>query len=144
MTPSNRKARLREFVAAVWDNGDLSRVDEYVAPAYHIRHDPGDPWHGQVLDHAAFANRVAQSRAAFPDQKFTFEGLFEDGDTVVMTWTWLATQQGDVGPFRATGRPIAMSGATAYGFDAEDRLTGHWQIVDRLSVFQQLQGNAQG
>jgi len=34
-----------------------------------------------------------------------------------------------------------MSGATAYSFDAQDRLTGHWQIADRLGVFQQLQAN---
>ncbi len=34
---------------------------------------------------------------------------------------------------------IHMSGATVYGFDSEDCLTGHWQITDRLGVFQQLQ-----
>ena len=35
-----------------------------------------------------------------------------------------------------------MSGATAYGFDAEGRITGHWQITDRLGVYQQLLANA--
>jgi hypothetical protein len=30
-----------------------------------------------------------------------------------------------------------MSGATVYYFEGE-RLSGHWQIVDRLGVFQQL------
>ena len=36
---------------------------------------------------------------------------------------------------------IRMSGATAYLFDDADRLTGHWQICDRLGVYQQLQRN---
>ena len=26
-------------------------------------------------------------------------------------------------------------------FDNQDRLTGHWQITDRLGVYQQLQRN---
>jgi len=30
-----------------------------------------------------------------------------------------------------------MSGLTIYYFDG-DRISGHWQIVDRMSVYQQL------
>jgi hypothetical protein len=37
-----------------------------------------------------------------------------------------------------------MSGATVYMFDADDRLTGHWQIADRLGAYQQLQRGRQG
>ncbi len=63
----------------------------------------------------------------------------------------LACQCGPVHPDRMTGehqastnegRTIRMSGATAYTFDDEDRITGHWQVTDRLGVFQQLQGAA--
>jgi hypothetical protein len=32
-----------------------------------------------------------------------------------------------------------MSGMTVYDFDTADRLSGHWQIADRLGVYQQLQ-----
>jgi predicted ester cyclase len=39
--------------------------------------------------------------------------------------------------FPATGRSIKMSGATVYYFEGE-RITGHWQITDRLGVYQQL------
>ena len=28
-----------------------------------------------------------------------------------------------------------MTGATVYGFDANEQLTGHWQIADRLGVY---------
>ena len=56
-----------------------------------------------------------------------------------MTWLWTGTHLGDLPGFPATGRTIHMSGATVYGFDSEDCLTGHWQITDRLGVFQQLQ-----
>ncbi len=31
-----------------------------------------------------------------------------------------------------------MSGATTYLFTAADRLSGHWQVTDRLGVWRQL------
>jgi predicted ester cyclase len=51
----------------------------------------------------------------------------------------LATHLGDYPGFPATGRRITMSGATVYFFGESDKLTGHWQITDRLGVYQQLQ-----
>ena len=44
----------------------------------------------------------------------------------------------DLAGFPATGSPVTMSGATVYYFDALNRICGHWQIVDRLGVYQQL------
>lgn len=143
MTPSpSRKTRLKHFIEQVWDRGDEEAVDLHVADAYVIRHDPGDPWDGQTLDRAGFKDRLRKSRAAFPDQTFDIQALFEDGDEVVMTWLWSATHTGDLPGFAATGATIQMSGATVYSFDAEARLTGHWQITDRLGVYQQLMAGA--
>ena len=141
---SSRKQRLVRFIQQVWDEGDADAADAYVADAYAIHHDPGDPWDGRVLDLAGFKDRALRSRAAFPDQRFDIQGLFSDGDSVVMTWLWSATHLGDLGGFPATGKTVQMSGATVYGFDGDERLTGHWQITDRLGVFQQLQQNLSG
>ena len=137
-----RKQRLVQFIRDVWDQGRTDRLGDYLAPTYTIHHDPGDPWDGQVLDHAGFIDRVTRSRAPFPDQCFAIQRLFADDDSVAMTWLWSATHQGEIAGFAATGLPIHMSGATVYHFDCDDRLTGHWQITDRLGVFQQLQRNA--
>lgn len=134
-----RKQRLAAFIRQVWDGGEADAADSYIAEKYTIRHDPGDPWEGRTLDRAGFKDRVRNSRAAFPDQRFDIQGLFADGDSVVMTWLWNGTHRGDLSGFPATGRAISMSGATVYTFDNEERLTGHWQITDRLGVFQQLQ-----
>ena len=137
-----RKQRLAQFVREVWDLGREDAVDAYLASSYRIHHDPGDPWDGQDLDREGFKARLRLSRAPFPDQRFDIQGLYADGDTVVMTWLWQATHLGDFPGFPATGRVIHMSGATAYLFDTDDRLTGHWQITDRLGVFRQLQANS--
>lgn len=133
-----RKRLLRDFIRRVWDEGDAGAAVDYLARNYHIHHDPGDPWEGQTLDLRGFQERLAVSRAAFPDQKFDIQGLFTSDDAVVMTWLWAGTHLGDIPGFPATGDPIRMSGATAYVFNADNRLCGHWQVTDRLSVVQQL------
>ncbi|MEO8927717.1 MAG: ester cyclase [Caulobacteraceae bacterium] len=136
-----RKERLAHFVHEVWDCGREEAVERYLASSYTLHHDPGDPWEGRVLDLDEYKTRLRVSRAPFPDQQFEIQRLCSDGDTVIMTWLWRATHLGDFPGFPATGEVIRMSGATAYLFDSADRLSGHWQITDRLGVFQQLQKN---
>lgn len=123
---------------AVWNQGDASAVAKYLAPSYTIRHDPGDPWDGQTLDLAGYIDRLNVSRAPFPDQRFDIQLALAGDEDVVITWLWQATHLGDLPGFPASGRTIRMSGATVYSFDSDDRITGHWQVTDRLAVYQQL------
>ena len=131
------KALLNRFLAEVWNAGNIEAAGRYVAPKYKIHHDPGDPWDKQELDLAQYIDRVKVSRAPFPDQCFTVQEIFADSRKVLITWLWAATHQGNIPGFPATGNPIRMSGATVYYFDA-GRITGHWQVTDRLGVFMQL------
>ncbi|QKG70281.1 ester cyclase [Erythrobacter mangrovi] len=142
MHDMSRKRRLADFIRLIWDQGDLEAADAFLSPAYTIHHDPGDPWDGRTLDLPAYKERVRISRSAFPDQMFDIQAMYADGDGVAMTWLWAATHLGDLPGYPATGKPVRMSGATVYGFDAADRITGHWQIADRLSIYQQLQVNS--
>lgn len=135
---SARQQFLADFFREVWNGGDVKACARYLAPAYTIHHDPGDPWAGQTLDVAGFQHRLEVSRAPFPDQTFEIRGLFEDADSIVVTWDWHATHLGDITGFPATGQRITMSGITEYRFTL-DRLSGHWQVVDRLGLYQQLQ-----
>jgi predicted ester cyclase len=143
MQSSAAKDLLTRFIQEVWNDGDASAADRYIAPLYTIHHDPGDPWDKKVLDLEGYKERVRLSRAPFPDQAFTIQGLFEDGDAVVMTWLWAATHLDDIPGFPATGRRLQMSGATVY-FLENGRFTGHWQITDRLGVYTQLRQAQQG
>jgi predicted ester cyclase len=63
--------------------------------------------------------------------------MVAEGDEVAIAWTWDATHQGDVPGFPATGKHLAMSGLTVYPVK-DGRITGHWQVADRLTVGQQL------
>lgn len=135
------KSLLEAFIGEVWGHGDVEAAERYLAARYTIHHDPGDPWDGRVLDLAGYQERVRLSRAPFPDQAFAIQRMCADGDAVAMTWLWSATHAGDLPGFPATGRTVRMSGATMYFFTPEGRLSGHWQITDRIGVLRQLQAN---
>lgn len=135
------KELLSRFIEEVWNAGNVEACDKYIAPRYTIHHDPGDPWDRQELDLAGFKERVRLSRAPFPDQCFNLQDVVAETNKVVITWLWNATHQGDIPGFPATGNPIRMSGATMYYFDA-GRLSGHWQVTDRLGVYMQLRSQA--
>lgn len=128
---------LSRALTDIWSNGDVEACDRYIAARYTIQHDPGDPWDKCELDLAGYKERVILSRAPFPDQVFTIQELIGEGQKVVVSWLWSATHKGDLPGFPATGRRISMSGITVYSFE-DGRLSGHWQVTDRLGVLMQL------
>jgi steroid delta-isomerase-like uncharacterized protein len=137
MNNFNKKRMLDNFIQEVWSDGNADAAENYIAESYTIHHDPGDPWHQRTLTRTEFKERVRSSRAPFPDQRFDLQQTFADGNAVVATWFWAGTHAKDFPGFPASGKRIRMSGATVYYF-ANDRIHGHWQITDRLGVFQQL------
>jgi steroid delta-isomerase-like uncharacterized protein len=130
-------ALLRRFMEQVWNTGNVARVDDFLAETYTIHSDPGDPWNGQTLNREAFKERLIVSRTPFPDLRFELGDAVSEGDRVAICWTMVGTQTGPMAGRPATGRPIRVQGMTVYFF-SQDRITGHRQVVDRLSVAQQL------
>lgn len=134
---SLNKEILQNFLNDIWSDGRVDAVDQYLANEYVIHNDPGDPWHGQTLSIEEFKNRLVQSRAMAPDQNFYPKRMIEEASSVAVAWDWSGTHLGDIPGFPATGKKITMSGLTIYDFIA-GRICGHWQVADRLSVFQQI------
>jgi steroid delta-isomerase-like uncharacterized protein len=128
---------LAEFMDTVWNRGDLEAVDRFVADQYTIHSDPGDPWDGATLSRAEFKERLITSRAPFPDLHFDLTDVVAENDCVAIAWSMRGTQTGAIGPLPATGRRIDVRGMTVYYF-RDGRITGHRQVVDRLSVARQL------
>jgi steroid delta-isomerase-like uncharacterized protein len=139
-TPKDVVTRL---LSDVWSHGDVSAVPDIIAERYTIFHDPGDPWDGQTLDRDGYVQRVLESRAPFPDQRFAICEMLAEGAKVAVTWTWSGTHRLPVAGMPATNRVIQMSGATIYSFEGAV-IAGHWQITDRLGVFRQLSERQSG
>jgi len=128
---------LRAFMDRVWTAGEVAAVDEYLAASYTIYSDPGDPWDGQTLDRDTFKQRLISSRGPFPDLRFDLEEFVEGENRVALGWTMRGTNTGSVGDRAPSGQPIVVHGLTIYYF-TNGRIIGHRQVVDRLSVVQQL------
>ena len=129
--------RLVQFMEEVWNTGDVAAVDRFLAEQYTIHSDPGDPWDGQTLSRDGFKNRLTTSRAPFPDLRFDLGDIVAEGDRVAVSWMMRGTQLGALGGRPPSGRPIEVRGMTIYYF-TEGRIAGHRQVVDRLTVAQQL------
>ena len=137
----DNKITLTNFIQDVWNNGELDKISIYLAPRYTIHHDPGDPWNQQVLDVDGFRERVRISRSTAPDQFFDIQTIVSDDNKVAVTWLWTGTHLGAIAEFEPTGKTLNMSGATTYFFEG-GKLSGHWQISDRLAIYQQLMENS--
>jgi steroid delta-isomerase-like uncharacterized protein len=137
MSIAANKQTVERILLEVWSRGDTTAAADLVADNYTIFHDPGDPWEGRTLDRDAYIERVMLSRAPFPDQSFSIHSMLAERHEVAVTWLWTGTHRGDIAGISATNRLIRMSGATVYSFDGA-HTTGHWQVSDRLTVFQQL------
>ena len=121
----------------VWNNGDFSQIETLVAAAYEIKHDPDDPWEGQVIGIDVFKERVLYSRNAFPDLRFDIQEMIAEDDKVVSSWIMSGTHLGDLPQLPATAKPFAISGMTIYYF-AAGKVCGHWQAYDRLGFLGQI------
>ncbi|MBX2867192.1 MAG: ester cyclase [Acidiferrobacterales bacterium] len=129
---------LQSFIEKIWNEGDVDAAGDFIADKYTVFHDPGDPWEGQELDLAGFKNRVTVSRASAPDQTFDIKEIYENENSVCLTWLWSGTHQGEIANFPPSGKTLHMSGSTVYYF-LNNKITGHWQVADRFSIYQQLQ-----
>jgi predicted ester cyclase len=140
----DRRALLIRFIDEVWNQGHVEAAGRYIAPLYTVQHDPGDPWDGRPLDLDIYKERVRLARASCPDQRFALLAVVADdaAGIVIATWRWVGTHTGTLAGFSPTGRLLRMTGATVYSFDSDDRITGHWQVIDRLGIFQQLRAAA--
>lgn len=71
----------------------------------------------------------------FPDVRFEVIQLVEEGETVVVRWTWTGTHTGLFRGYAPTGKKVSNDGVVIY--TARDgKLVSSWTLNDRLGVLQ--------
>jgi steroid delta-isomerase-like uncharacterized protein len=135
MTPDELKDLTRRFFAEVWNAGDESAIDRYIAADAA----GNDPTFGAGRE--MFRQQWRRWHAAFPDLHFAVEDVIADGDQVLARWTLTGTHTG--APFlgvEAQGTAISVGGMSldriadgmiAAGFDGWDEL-GLWRQLGKL------------
>ena len=133
MAIEENKALMRRFYEEI-SKGNLAVVDELIA-ADVVEHSPFVP--GQAPGRQGTLELFTTIHAAFPDLRITAEDMVAEGDKVVSRGTFSGTQKGEFMGIAPTGKQITI-GVIEIVRIAGGKMVEHWNVVDSLSMMQQL------
>ena len=134
MLIEENKAVVRRYAEQVWNAGDLTAVEEFIAPAY-IRHDPGLPMEVRGPDGVRAV--ISAYRTAFPDLHLILDDTLADGDKVVLRLTVRGTHQGDLMGIPPSGHAVAITAIEIFRLDG-GKIVEQWVAVDNLGLLRQI------
>ena len=120
----------------VWNQGNMSAVNELVSPSY-VNHD----WPpGTLGGRDGYKEVVKTFRDAFPDLVMTLDQTMAEGDRVAIRVTARGTHEGDFFGFPATNKEVSFGGMVFTRVENEMIAEG-WEITDQLALVQQIGGH---
>jgi steroid delta-isomerase-like uncharacterized protein len=134
MSTEQNKAMARRMIEEVINRGDMSQVDEYLAPDFVEREElpPGLPGGREGVKQL-----TAILHSAFPDFKATIDDLVAEGDKVVIRQTWRGTHKGEFMGIPPTAKSVSF-GVIDILRIAGGKVVEHWGLMDSTSLMQQL------
>jgi predicted ester cyclase len=130
---SDNKAVVKEFIDRLFTAGDLSVLDELVAPGY-VDHDPPFGATGTVEGWRAMA---AMIRDAFPDWHSDLHALYGQDDIVVERFTASGTHKGEIFGIHPSETVCALAGINVFRV-RDGKIVERWGRVDELGMLRQL------
>jgi steroid delta-isomerase-like uncharacterized protein len=127
------KALVRDFIDALFTNGDLAAVDRFLAPDF-VDHDPpfGGPGGREGIRAAG-----AQMRQGCPDWHSDLHSLVAEDDIVVERFTASGTHQGEMFGVAPSGEQLVLRGINIFRI-CDGKIVERWGRLDELGVLQQL------
>jgi predicted ester cyclase len=132
-TTEENKAQFRRAYEEVLNQGDVSVVDELIAPDF--------------LNHAAPSGRdrgpesmrwlATMLRTTFPDLHFTIGELVAEGDMVAGRLTMSGTHEGPLMVMPPTGRAVRQDHMHFVRY-RDGKAIEHWGVRDDLGMMQQM------
>jgi predicted ester cyclase len=107
MSLEENKNVVRRFITEILVKGDLSAIDQIIAPNYVNQFMPA----GGV---AGFKQFIGTSHTAIPDLKYTIENMVAEGDQVVVRFTMSGTYSGSIMGSKPTGKFFSVPGLVFY------------------------------
>ena len=134
MSAEQNKALARRLVEEVFNQGNMSVIDELLSPDF-VEHEqlPPEMPPGREATKLMFT----MLRSAFPDFKATIEHLIAEGDKAVLSMTWTGTQQGEFMGVPSTGKSMSIGVIDIFRL-AEGKFVEHWGQTDMMGMMQQL------
>jgi len=133
MSTEDSKALAQRWLEEVWNKGDLSLIDELIAPNY-ILHDPTRPG---LRGRAGIKESIAMFRTAFPDLHFTIEDQVAEREKIVTRYTVQGTHLGPLMGIPATGKQGIITGIDIYRI-TDGQIEEAWSNWDTLGLLQRM------
>jgi steroid delta-isomerase-like uncharacterized protein len=133
VSTEENKARSRRIIEEIWNQGDLTAVDELI-PADYVFHD----FLGQEIKGPENLKQyVTMVRTAYPDFHITIADEIAEGDKVAFRFTWRGTHKGEGASFPPTGKQVTVTGISI-GHFVGDKEVEVWESGDALGMLQQM------
>jgi steroid delta-isomerase-like uncharacterized protein len=132
-TVEKNKDTVTKFIDALFTEGDLGAVDEYLAEEF-VNHDP--PL-GVTADREGMRTAGALFRVAFPDWHSEMDIMVGEGDLVVEHFTASGTQQGELFGVPPSGRTASLPGINIWRV-RDGRIVERWGRLDELGLLRHL------
>ncbi len=132
-TINANRALVRCFIEDFWVGGDLSRVEEFLAPEY-AEH---NLLPGQALGLEGYRQRFMALRAAFPDVRITIDDLLAEADRVMARVSIEGTHLGTFLGQPPSGRVARMAAINVYRI-ADGKIVERWGVQDLYGLLRQI------
>ena len=129
----DEKATVKEFIDRLFTDGDVSVLEELVAPEY-VDHDPPFGATGTVEGWRAMATMI---RDAFPDWHSELHALYAEGDVVAERFTASGTHKGEIFGVPPSGTVCSLPGINVFRI-RDGKIVERWGRVDELGLLRQL------
>lgn len=133
MSLEDNRVIIRAYVETVWNQRQLDRAEEFVAPDF-LDHAPL-PGQAPGLDGAR--RKWAMYLNAAPDLRVTVEDLVTEDDKVGVRRSYAGTHRGELLGIRATGKQVRIGSISIFRL-AAGKIVESWEQLDLLSLMQQL------
>jgi steroid delta-isomerase-like uncharacterized protein len=127
------KRLIRRFFDEGLSPGDMTVVDELVAPALNLHGAPADLPPGRD----GLKALLSVFRAAFPDYRDTLDEMVADDDRVATRWTFRGTHRGHFQGIATTNKPVTIRGMSIFRV-TEGQIVEDWTEMDVLGLLQQI------
>jgi len=134
MSTEQNKALMRQMVEEVFNRGNISLIDQFLAPDF-VEHEELPP--GIPAGSEGVKQLTTMFRGAFPDFKATIDDMIAEGDKVVIRQTWSGTHKGEFMGIPPTGKSVAF-GVIDIVRMAGGKGVEHWGQMDSMGMMQQL------
>lgn len=128
----------KQLMQRWWDalnQGNALEIIEEVYAADYVMHDPTLP--GPVQGLEGVHEFISSVVTGFPNARYTIEEMIAEGDKVLQRLTVRGIHEGEFQGIPATGQPVTIW-LMVVSRVANNKVVEEWQMVDALSLMQQL------